>query len=109
MEKKETMYIDGHPLEKEELLLARAGKMEESLKKKLEFLEKVKSSGIDHCPCTEKCRHHGNCYECVILHRGHQDHVPVCFFPMINAKLTPLYYLTECTLGGKTETKQPEK
>ncbi len=92
------MFIDGHPLEKREFALAREGKHEESLKIKLEFLAKVKESGIDHCPCKEKCIHHGNCYECVIIHRGHRDHLPMCFFDMINERLLPLSNLTEGTL-----------
>lgn len=40
---------------------------------KREFLKQVRESG-DHCPCKQACPHHGNCFECVTLHRGHRDH-----------------------------------
>lgn len=97
----EKMYIDGHPLEKKELALAREGKMEESLETKMEFLRKLKESGIDHCPCQEACIHHGNCYECVVLHRGHRDHLPVCFFDMVNERMQALSGLTEGTFRAE--------
>ena len=25
----------------------------------------------DHCPCQKACRYHGNCKECVAIHRAH--------------------------------------
>ena len=28
----------------------------------------------DHCPCQKACRYHGNCKECVAIHRAHQEH-----------------------------------
>ncbi|MEL7601844.1 MAG: LPS biosynthesis protein [Bacillota bacterium] len=92
------MKIDGNEFSKKELQLAREGKAEESLATKLEFLRRVKEDGEDHCPCPEACRHHGNCYECVILHRGHRDHLPYCFWDMMNEKMFSLYQVTEESL-----------
>lgn len=98
----EMMYIDGHPLEKEELRLSLEGKKAESRAKQQEFLDKVEQSGIDHCPCTNNCPLHGDCRACVLVHRGHRDHLPVCFFSMINERLQAVSSLTEGTF-------EPEK
>lgn len=40
---------------------------------------------------------HGNCKECVAIHRAHQEHVPNCMRAMINNKLKVLSELTEHT------------
>lgn len=89
------MKIDGNELCKKDLLLGREGKPEEGLKYKLEFLKQVKESGIDHCNCPEACRHHGNCYECVLIHRGHRDHLPYCMWDMVNERIQSLSLMTE--------------
>jgi hypothetical protein len=89
------MIIDGNELSKLELKLSREGKSEESLKIKMDFLRQVRESGIDHCNCPSKCRHHGNCYECVILHRGHRDHLPYCMWNMLNERIQALSLLSE--------------
>ena len=70
------MKIDGNELAILQNDLDREGKKEEALKIKLEFLRQVRESG-DHCPCKEACRHHGNCFECVTIHRGPFADVPV--------------------------------
>ena len=70
------MKIDGNELAILQNDLDREGKKEEALKIKLEFLRQVRESG-DHCPCKEACRHHGNCFECVTIHRGHRAHLPL--------------------------------
>ena len=57
----------------------------------------------DHCPCQKACRYHGNCKECVAIHRAHQEHVPNCMRPMINKKLKILSKLTEHTLANEIE------
>ena len=42
-----------------------------------QFREEYKDK--DHCPCQKACRYHGNCKECVAIHRAHQGIVPtVC-------------------------------
>lgn len=74
--------------------LDREGKHEEAYKLKQEFLKQVAEAG-DHCPCKEACVHHGNCFECVTLHRGHRDHLPMCMWDMINERLHGLSLLTE--------------
>ena len=86
--------IDDHPLEHEELRLAREGKPEESWRVKQEFLKQARQLP-DHCSCPEDCPHHGNCYECVILHRGHRDHLPYCMWDMVNERIQKLSLLTE--------------
>mgnify|MGYP000880487288 FL=1 len=91
------MKIDGNELAILQNDLDREGKKEEALKIKLEFLRQVRESG-DHCPCKEACRHHGNCFECVTLHRGHRDHLPMCMWDMVNERLHLLSHMTEGTL-----------
>ena len=59
--------------------------------------EQVRESG-DHCPCQGKCPHHGNCFECVTLHRGHRDHLPMCMWDMLNERIAALSHMTEGTL-----------
>ena len=66
-----------------------------------EFREEYKEK--DHCPCKKACRYHGNCKECVAIHRAHQEHVPNCMRPMINAKIKSLSELTEHTIANEIE------
>ena len=56
------MKIDGNELAIMQNELDQQGFHEEALKIKMEFLRQVRESG-DHCPCKEKCPHHGNCFE----------------------------------------------
>lgn len=57
----------------------------------------------DHCSCRKACRYHGNCKECVAIHRAHQEHVPNCMREMLNAKFKILSGLTENTLANEIE------
>ena len=57
----------------------------------------------DHCSCRKACRYHGNCKECVAIHRAHQEHVPNCMRPIINQKLKIISELTEHTLANEIE------
>ena len=57
----------------------------------------------DHCPCQKACRYHGNCKECVAIHRAHQEHVPNCMRPVINKKIRLLSELTEHTIAREIE------
>lgn len=91
------MKIDGNELAIRQNDLDRAGQHEEALAIKREFLQQVREGG-DHCPCKEACPHHGNCFECVTLHRGHRDHLPLCMWDMVNERLHSLSLLTEGTL-----------
>jgi len=99
------MKIDGNELCKRDLNLGKEGKKEEGEKLRLEFVNEVKASGIDHCSCPEACIHHGNCFECVIIHRGHRDHLPFCFWDMVNEKMKGLSDLTEGSLLEHNEEK----
>jgi len=88
------MQIDNNPLAIRQMELEREGLKQESHQMKMEFLRQVRESG-DHCPCQEKCVHHGNCFECVTIHRGHRDHLPMCMWDMVNERLDAMSKLTE--------------
>lgn len=85
-----------------------AGKMNaaEQYKIKMEALQEIRESGIDYCSCPESCPHHGKCWECVLIHRGHRDHLPYCFWDMVNEKLYSAQRLTEGSLM-RYEPKDP--
>ena len=87
--------IDNHALEKKVMELFKAGRGEEASKMQDEFLEQVRASGEDHCTCPATCKFHGKCVECVIIHRGHGDHLPHRFQAMVNERLGVLSALTE--------------
>lgn len=73
-----------------------------------EFLNEIKQfrkAGGDFCSCPADCKHHGNCFECVQIHRGHGDHLPHCMQKMVNKKLAMLSELTEHSIVK--EVKQP--
>jgi hypothetical protein len=63
-----------------------------------DFLKEVKASGEDLCSCTAKCPYHGKCVDCVLIHRGHGDHLPECFRAMVNVRIRALLELTEHTV-----------
>ena len=96
------MKIDGNELAILQNDLDRRGQKQEAWKIKQEFLKQVRESG-DHCPCQEKCPHHGNCFECVTLHRGHRDHLPMCMWDMLNERIAALSHMTE----GDVYKRQP--
>lgn len=89
--------------------LGREGKMtaREQYAMRMEALQEIRDSGIDYCSCPEKCPHHGKCEECILIHRGHQDHLPYCLWDMVNERLYNLQRLTEGSLmnyePGKNE------
>lgn len=93
------MRIDGNPKEKEAMAAFHAGNRAEGLKLQEEFAKKFREEykDKDHCPCTKSCRHHGNCKECVAIHRAHEEHLPNCFQNMVNKKIKDLSELTEHT------------
>ena len=91
------IQIDGNELAVRQNDLDRQGLRKEAALLKKEFLDQVRTDG-DHCPCGEACPRHGNCFECVTLHRGHRDHLPMCMWDMVNERLYPLSLLTEETL-----------
>ncbi|MCL5072302.1 MAG: LPS biosynthesis protein [Actinobacteria bacterium] len=89
------MDIDNNELEKKALDYFRKKNDKKGEQLQKEFLENVKSSGQDYCSCAVKCRYHGKCVDCVIIHRGHGDHLPNCFYDMVNDKINQLSCLTE--------------
>lgn len=91
------MKIDGNELAIRQNELDHAGKKQEAWELKQQFLQQVRESG-DHCPCKEACPHHGNCFECVTLHRGHRDHLPMCMWDMLNERIAALSHMTEGSL-----------
>ncbi len=86
--------IDDDPLEIMELEYTRMGDTAKAEEMKEQFLQNA-GKLKDHCSCPEPCRHHGNCYECVILHRGHGDHLPYCMWSIVNKKLADISKITE--------------
>lgn len=93
------MIIDNNELEKQEFEAFRRGDLKRSQELQKQFLAELHASGEDHCSCTEKCPHHGNCVDCVVIHRGHQDHLPSCFHPMVNRRIAAVSELTEHTFN----------
>ena len=71
---------------------------QEQYRLKMEALDEIRESGIDYCSCPEQCPHHGKCWECVLIHRGHRDHLPYCMWDMINERRYSLQRLTEGSL-----------
>ncbi|MDR1778263.1 MAG: LPS biosynthesis protein [Clostridiales Family XIII bacterium] len=65
--------------------------------------------GKDHCPCTAPCRYHNNCEECVVLHRAHLDHLPICMHPIVNRKLYEVSQLSEHSITEFIAEKQKEQ
>lgn len=97
------MQIDGNELAIRQNDLDRAGHRKEAHEMKMEFLRQVREAG-DHCPCKEACVHHGDCFECVTVHRGHRDHLPMCMWDMVNERLRGLSLLTEGSLHEYEDT-----
>ena len=91
------MKIDNNELAIRQNELDQQGFKKEAYEMKMEFLRQVRESG-DHCPCKEACPHHGNCFECVTVHRGHRDHFPMCLWDMLNERLAALSHMTEGSL-----------
>ena len=93
------MQIDDNPMEIEAMAMFKRGEGREVSKLQDEFLKAVKDSGVDHCTCPGGCKFHGDCVQCVIIHRGHGDHVPHCMREMINRKVASLAALAEHSYG----------
>ncbi len=93
-----TAVIDNHKLEIEAMRLFKCGEGEKAPRLQDEFLEEVETAGEDHCTCSANCKFHGRCVPCVIIHRGHGDHLPHCFQDMVNKRIEALSELTEHSL-----------
>ena len=99
------MIIEGNPKEKEEMKAFHEGDRAKGLKLQEEFAAAFREEyqEKDHCPCKKACRYHGNCKECVAIHRAHQEHVPNCMRPILNKKIKLLSELTEHTIADEIE------
>ena len=99
------MVIENHPKEKEAMEAFHRGDRQEGLRLQEEFAAMFRQEYAqkDHCSCKMACRYHGNCKECVAIHRARQEHVPNCMRPIINQKLKLLSELTEHTLAYELE------
>ena len=99
------MIIEGNPKEKEAMKAFHEGDRAKGLKLQEEFAAEFREEyrNKDHCPCKKACRYHGNCKECVAIHRAHQEHVPNCMRPLINKKIKQLSELTEHSIADEIE------
>lgn len=90
------MIIDGNLKEKEAMKAFHSGNRQEGLRIQEEFADEFREEykDKDHCPCQKACRYHGNCKECVAIHRAHEEHVPNCVRSLINKKIKILSELT---------------
>jgi len=99
------MQIDGNQKEIDAMQAFHRGETQEGLRLQEEFASAFREEykDKDHCSCQVACRYHGNCKECVAIHRAHMEHVPNCLRPTINRKLKLLSELTEHTLAREIE------
>ena len=77
------MIIEGNQKELDAMKEFHKGNRQEGLRLQEEFAAQFREEykDKDHCPCQKACRYHGNCKECVAIHRAHQEHVPNCMRP----------------------------
>lgn len=103
------VVVDGNEKMLYQHLQGVAGKMtpEEQYKIKMEALQEIMDSGIDYCSCPKSCPHHGKCRECVLIHRGHRDHLPYCMWDMVNEKIYDMQKLTEGSFKRYESSKLP--
>ncbi|SEP03639.1 LPS biosynthesis protein [Propionispora vibrioides] len=97
------MIIDENEIEKLAMEKFHKGDSKEGRRIQEEFVSAFREEfkWKDHCPCQKACRYHGNCKECVAIHRAHQEHVPNCMRIMINKKIRALSELTEHTIADE--------
>ena len=69
------MVIDRNPKEIAAMQAFHRGDRTEGLRLQEEFAAEFRTEyqDKDHCSCKVACRYHGNCKECVAIHRAHQD------------------------------------
>ena len=95
--------VDNHELEQQAMALFKQGDAKNARQLQDAFLQEIMSSGEDLCSCPSNCKHHGKCMECVMIHRGHADHLPHCFRSMVNERLQALSALTEHSIKRQME------
>ena len=65
----------------------------------------IKSGEHSKCTCPKvKCEWHGNCYECVLIHRVNKDHVPNCLQPILENKIREIAKAAELLVVTKEKT-----
>lgn len=80
--------IDGNEKAARIMPLYHEGKRAESSALEEEVLADIKASGQDLCSCPiVACSRHGNCVDCILLHRAHRDHLPCCMWDMVKARV----------------------
>ena len=91
------MKIDNNEMEKKAVKIFHAGDREGALRMQDEFIAEFRKhyTDKDHCSCQKACKFHGNCKECVAIHRAHMDHLPNCFHDMVNERIKAVSELTE--------------
>ena len=95
--------VDDHDLEIRAMELFRKGEPEKASQLQDRFLAEVQGSGEDLCTCPSACKYHGKCVECVLIHRGHGDHLPHCFHAMLNRSMHSISALTEHTFQPRSD------
>ena len=76
------------------------------MKSKEEFIEQIKdiramlASGVGaKCSCPNvKCEWHGDCYNCVRIHRHYKEHVPRCMQTILRDKVKEIAKMVEFTV-----------
>lgn len=103
------MMIEGNEKQLAAMAEFHSGNREKGLQLQEEFASEFRREYAekDHCPCRKACRYHGNCKECVAIHRAHGEHVPNCMRNMLNNKIRFLSELTEHTIAN--EIKPPDE
>jgi len=65
-------------------------------KKKEPAVRELMPGMVDDCPCRQtRCHRHGNCVECIRVHRTRQQHIPECLQDMFRARIKELAALVE--------------
>ena len=67
------MKIEGNQKELDAMAEFHKGNRAEGLRLQEEFAAEFREEykEKDHCSCQKACRYHGNCKECVAIHRAH--------------------------------------
>ena len=87
------MIIDNNETEKRAMKEFHLGNRKEGLKIQEEFASAFHTGLLSiriTAPAQKHAGSHGNCKECVAIHRAHQEHVPNCMRPIINKKIAVL-------------------
>lgn len=68
--------------------------------------ELVRSGKYAACPCSNvRCEWHGNCFECVMIHRVKKKHVPECLQPILRDRIRDLAGVAELKAVEARPTK----